>query len=232
MHIGKLEKSSSLAKPLSAFLFEPKELVPFEIAWSWQRDWQKSVLDGRISSQAVWLLEHEHCYTLGRGASKSNLLFDIKNSPYELFWIDRGGEVTYHLPGQLIVYPVLDLNSYQKDLNWYLRELESVLIDVLQSFGLKGRRIPGLTGCWLEDKKVGSIGISCRRWITQHGLALNVDCDLDGFKTIIPCGILGKEVGRLKDWIPDITVKDVKSAMRDCMRKRFQLVWNYQKIEQ
>ena len=154
-----------------------------------------------------------------------NLCFDLDNPPADLFRIDRGGEVTHHLPGQLVVYLVLDLYRYKADLNWYLRELEDVLIEVLYELGLLGERLKGLTGVWLDNYKVGSIGVGGRRWITQHGLALNVDCDLDGFSEIVPCGLRGSCVGRLSSWLPGLTVDDVQPLMRRCLAKHFGLTW-------
>ena len=209
-----------------ACLFEPKYLVPFEDAWNWQRNWQRELITGSKSSAAVWLLQHSNCYTLGRGASEANLLFDVRNPPCTVYRIDRGGEVTYHLPGQLVVYPVLDLGFYKKDLNWYLRQLEQVLIDVLAKLELKGETITGLTGLWLEGRKVASIGIGCRRWVTQHGLALNIDCDLKGFDQIVPCGIEGSSMGSLIDWIPGITVNEVKQLMRESLENNFEFRLN------
>tara|TARA_B100000700_G_scaffold327993_1_gene444300 strand:- start:913 stop:1548 length:636 start_codon:yes stop_codon:yes gene_type:complete len=208
-----------------AFLFEPEYFVPFESAWNWQRDWQQSLMSGACTSPAVWLLQHLNCYTLGRGATESNLLFDLKKPPWPIFRIDRGGEVTHHLPGQLVAYLVLDLHLYNKDLDWYLRQLEEVLIDVLNQLGLKGERITGRTGLWLDGRKVASIGIGCRRWITQHGLALNVNCGLQGFHQIIPCGLEGQPIASLDNWIPGITVSDVQPLMKMSLVKTFDLTF-------
>ncbi len=224
--IAKVVTPSVLAKSPTTFIFEPKDLVPFQLAWKWQQDWQRSLLSKALSSQAVWLLQHSSCYTLGRGASLSNVLFDKGGSPSELFRIDRGGEVTHHLPGQLVVYPVLDLRHYKKDLNWYLRQLEEVLIDALRVLGLDGQRIPGFTGIWVQGRKVAAIGVGCRRWITQHGFALNVDCDLAGFDEIVPCGLKGKPVENLSNWLPGITVADVQPLVRRCLCERFDLISN------
>ena len=111
------------------------------------------------------------------------------------------------------------------DLHWYLRQLEQVVIDVLQALGLQGERIEGLTGVWLDQRKVAAIGVGCRRWITQHGLALNVTCDLEGFRSVVPCGLKGRSVGRLRDWIPDLEIEIVQSLLRDALAARFDLVW-------
>ena len=173
------------------------------------------------------MLQHPPCYTLGRGASLDHLHFDPVAPPAPLHRIDRGGEVTYHCPGQLVVYPVLNLQRRTPDLHWYLRQLEQVLIDVLAELGLSGERVPGLTGLWFEGRKVAAIGVGCRRWITQHGLALNVNCDLSGFAAVTPCGLEGKQVGRLSDWISGLTVDQVQPLMRRAIAQRFQVATSF-----
>ncbi len=154
------------------------------------------------------------------------MLFNPKTPPASVYRIDRGGEVTCHLPGQLVGYFVLDLQRYKTDLHWYLRQLEQVLIDVFRQLGLTGQLIDGLTGVWVDGYKVASIGVGCRRWITQHGLAINVDCDTQGFDQIVPCGLHGHCVGRLNSWLPGLTVADVQPLLRCCLAERFDLIWN------
>ena len=151
--------------------------------------------------------------------------FDPAEPPAPLYRIDRGGEVTHHLPGQLVAYPVLDLQRRTPDLHWYLRQLEQVVLDVLAELGLEGQRLPGLTGLWLDNRKVAAIGVGCRRWITQHGLALNVDCSMQGFERVTPCGLTGREVGRLADWLPGLTSAEVQPLLRQALTHRFGLVW-------
>jgi len=214
-----------LAQSSSAFLFEPKNIIPFESSLDWQKNFQKSLIEEPFSPQAVWLLEHYSCYTIGKGSDRTNLLFKENQSPLPVFCIDRGGEVTHHMPGQIVGYLVLNLSLHKKDLSWYLRELEQVLIDALHLLGLEGKRVDGLTGVWYEDKKVGSIGIGCKRWVTQHGFSLNVDCDLIGFEKIIPCGLSNVKIGKLNDWIPGIKVCDVKPLLRESLKRRFKLNW-------
>ncbi|WP_269622435.1 lipoyl(octanoyl) transferase LipB [Prochlorococcus marinus] len=208
----------------STVLFEPTELIDFQSAWDWQKNWQKALLADPSSKQAIWMLEHFHCFTLGRAASKDNLLFDSKKTSVDLYRIDRGGEVTHHLPGQLVVYLVLDLHRYKTDLNWYLRELEAVLIDVLADLGLIGQRMKGLTGVWCEGKKVGAIGVGCKRWVTQHGLALNVNCDLSGFNEIIPCGLSEHPIGKINEFIPEVKMREVRFFMKKNLSKHFGLL--------
>ena len=224
--IGKLDAHNDSAHPGSAILFEPQGPVAFERAWAEQRAWQRRLLEGSDAREALWLLEHQPCYTLGRGASSDHLHFPINEPPAPVHRIDRGGEVTHHLPGQLVAYPVLDLQRRCPDLHWYLRQLEQVLIDVMEQLDLQGERQPGLTGIWVDNRKVAAIGVGCRRWITQHGLALNIDCDMTGFGQITACGLQGRAVGRLADWRPGLTVEQVQPLMRDAFATRFGLAWS------
>lgn len=225
-----------MANRSSAILFEPPAPVPFARAWQWQRQLQGRLLarsatgagagptaGAAEASEALLLLEHEACYTLGRGADPAFLRFDPERPPHPLFRIDRGGEVTHHVPGQLVAYPVLDLRPRGADLHRYLRELEGAVLDVLVALGLRGERWPGRTGVWLEGRKVAAIGVGARRWISIHGLALNVDCPLDGFGAIVPCGIADRPVGRLADWRPQLAVAVVQPLLRQALADRFDL---------
>jgi lipoyl(octanoyl) transferase len=171
----------------------------------------------------VLLLEHQPCYTLGRGGDPAFLRFDPAHPPHPLFRIDRGGEVTHHCPGQLVLYPVLNLQHHGADLHHYLRSLEQVVLDVLAALGLAGERSSGQTGVWLEGRKVAAIGVGARRWISQHGVALNVDCDLAGFAAIVPCGIADRPVGRLVDWIPGLSCAAVRPLLLQAVAVRFGL---------
>ena len=220
-----LDLTPQLAQFSSAFLFEPKNIVSFETALDCQKNFQKTLIEKPFSPQAVWLLEHFPCYTIGRGSDKKNLLFEENKSPLPVFVIDRGGEVTHHMPGQIVGYLVLNLGLYKKDLSWYLRELEQVLIDVLDLLEIDGKRVDGLTGVWCYGQKVGSIGIGCKRWVTHHGFSLNVDCDLIGFEKIIPCGLNKVKMGKLSDWMPGIKVCDVQPLLRESLKNRFKLKW-------
>ena len=198
--------------------------MPFSQAWDWQRGWQQQLLAAEGSGrEAVWILQHPSCFTLGRGATEDHLRFDPENAPAPLHRIDRGGEVTHHAPGQLVAYPVLDLRRREPDLHWYMRQLEQVVIDVLAALDLTGQRISGLTGVWLEGRKVAAIGVGCRRWITQHGLALNVSCAMEGFTQVVPCGLSDRPVDRLQSWIPGITPEDVQPLLRDALAQRLAL---------
>jgi lipoyl(octanoyl) transferase len=208
---------------LDAILFEFERLVPFERAWHAQRQLQQRLLLQPEGPDAVILLQHEACYTLGRGADPGFLRFDPANPPLPLHRIDRGGEVTHHCPGQLVLYPVLNLQRHGADLHLYLRRLEQVGIDLLAEYGLAAERLAGLTGVWLEGRKLAAIGVGARRWISQHGLALNVDCDLAGFSRVVPCGLADRPVGRLLDWRPQLTAAAVAPRLLAVFADRFGL---------
>jgi lipoyl(octanoyl) transferase len=140
--------------------------------------------------EVIFLLEHEPVYTIGRLPDKSSL-GPVERLPYPSFEINRGGQATYHGPGQLVAYPILDLRARERDLHLYLRNLEGVLIDLLAGFGIASERVPGKTGVWVQQRKIASIGVGVRKWISMHGLALNVASDLHGFDHIVPCGLAG-----------------------------------------
>jgi lipoate-protein ligase B len=147
---------------------------------------------GRIDRDILLLLEHEPTITLGRGTRPSSLPLapeELKRRGLTVVEVDRGGDVTWHGPGQLVGYPILDLTAHRRDLHWYLRQLEAALILGLQRLGLPAERNPGLTGVWTGGRKIASIGIHVRQWVTTHGFALNVNNRLDDFGLIVPCGI-------------------------------------------
>ena len=229
-HIRNLGSPTDYSSTSAAILLEPQNPVPLELACQWQRSRQRQLLQDPGSPEAVWILQHTACYTLGRGSTERHLLFPSVQPPLPLYRIDRGGEVTHHLPGQLVVYPVLDLRRRQTDLHWYLRQLEQVALDVLADLNLTGERLGGLTGVWLEGHKVAAIGVSCRRWVTQHGLALNVTCPLEGFDSIVPCGLVGRSVGSLNQWIPDLHESDVQPLLRSALASHFSLRWLEQTV--
>ncbi|KJH72214.1 octanoyltransferase [Aliterella atlantica CENA595] len=185
-------------------------LVSYCDAWNWQKSLLQARVYNSILHDVLILLEHPPVYTLGQGASLDFLKFELDKNDFEVYRVERGGEVTYHCPGQLVGYPILNLKYYRQDLHWYLRQLEEVLIKVLAVYGLKGDRLAGLTGVWIDGIKVGAIGIKVSRWVTMHGFALNVCPDLSGFEKIVPCGIADKSVGSMAQWIPDIQLDEVR----------------------
>jgi lipoyl(octanoyl) transferase len=153
-----------------------------------------------IIPDTLLLLEHPHVYTLGRNARREHLLIDpsrLEAIGAELFQTDRGGDITYHGPGQLVGYPVFDLTQHRRDISWYMRSLEEVFIAVAADFGIQAGRIPSLTGVWVENAKLVAMGVHISRWITSHGFAFNVQTDLGYFDWIVPCGIPNKGVTSL-----------------------------------
>lgn len=157
---------------------------------------QESLLEQRrdLDHDLLLLLEHQPVITLGRGASEAHLRLtpeEARRAGIELLRVGRGGEVTFHGPGQLVGYPIVDLTACGRDLHRYLRQLEEVLLRSVARFGIQARTLPGKTGIWVGDGKLASIGVGVRRWIAWHGFALNVGCDLSGFDTIVPCGLPG-----------------------------------------
>jgi len=154
-----------------------------------------SILPG--SNDVLLLVEHPHVYTLGKSGDSAHLLkglSELSEIDAEYVEIDRGGDITYHGPGQIVGYPILDLDRYFTDVHKYLRYLEEVIIRTCADYGIEAGRIDGLTGVWTGNRKICAMGIKCSRWITMHGFALNVNTDLAYFQHIVPCGITDKEV--------------------------------------
>lgn len=196
-------------------------MVPYEVAWRWQRSLVAERREQNDLEDVLILLEHLPVYTLGQGSSLEFLKFDPAQSSHLICRTERGGEVTYHCPGQIVGYPILNLRYYQQDLHWYLRQLEEVLIRVLVNYDLKGERVAGLTGVWVEGRKVAAIGIKVSRWITMHGFALNVCPDLSGFQQIVPCGISDRSVGSLAELVPGIQVAEVQQRVVEAFAEVF-----------
>ncbi len=179
-------------------------LVPYAEALEWQRSLAQARIEGRVPHDHLLLLEHPPVVTLGRNSRGSHLL---RPAGVDVFEVERGGDVTFHGPGQLVGYPIIDLSGYKQDLHWYLRTLEQALIDALATLGIPAERNPGYTGVWTRGRKIASIGVHVKKWVTWHGFALNVATDLAEFQRIVPCGIPGvemtsieRELGRGKLW--------------------------------
>ncbi|OLC07276.1 MAG: lipoyl(octanoyl) transferase [Gemmatimonadetes bacterium 13_1_40CM_66_11] len=166
-------------------------LVSYGEALEWQRELAEDRIAGRLSHDVLLLLEHPPVVTLGRNSHAAHLL---RPAGVEVFEVERGGDVTFHGPGQLVGYPILDLRAYKQDLHWYLRTLEQALIDALGILAIPAERNPGLTGVWTRGRKIASIGIHVKQWVTWHGFALNVTTDLTHFDRIVPCGIQGVQM--------------------------------------
>jgi len=167
-------------------------VVPYAEALEWQRGLAQARIERRISHDLLLLLEHPPVVTLGRNSQTTHVL---QTAGVDVFEVERGGDVTFHGPGQLVGYPIIDLTGYKPDLHWYLRTLEQALIGALDTLGISAERNPGYTGVWTphgkELRKIASIGIHVKQWVTWHGFALNVTTDLGHFDRIVPCGIPG-----------------------------------------
>lgn len=162
---------------------------------------RRNLVETGKAGEALYLLEHTPVFTLGRKADEAHLLKSrdaLANMGIDVLEADRGGDVTYHGPGQLVAYPILDLRRRRQSIPWYLRKLEEVIIGFLAEYGLEGGRIEGYTGVWVEGAKVAAIGIGIHNWVTFHGVAINIDPDMSHFQLIVPCGIPDKPVTSLK----------------------------------
>lgn len=171
-------------------------LVPYKESLTLQKRIVKEIQSGKTNDTLI-LLEHPNVFTIGRNGKASNLLAEekqLKNIGAEVFNVDRGGDITYHGPGQLVCYPVLNLRNYKCDIKWYVLKLEDVIVKALKEFEITSCRDSKLIGVWVEGKKIASIGVHISKWITYHGFALNVNTNLDYFKYIVPCGLPGVEM--------------------------------------
>ena len=178
--------------------------LPYAQAWSLQREIAKARIAGEVPQDVLLLVEHPPVVTLGRSSKEAHLVASrelLAASGVELYEVERGGDVTFHGPGQLVGYPIVDLKRHRQDLHWYLRQVEESLIRGIAGYGLRGFRVPGYTGVWVGEevdemskvspatRKLASIGVHARDWVTWHGFALNVSTDLRWFDLIVPCGI-------------------------------------------
>jgi lipoate-protein ligase B len=192
----------------------------FKDTWNLQKELQKKRILGEIEDQLI-LVEHPAVYTLGKNASKEHIL--KKKEGISIIQTDRGGNITFHGPGQLVGYPILDLNFYKRSITWYMRELEQLMIDVLKEYGIEGSTKKGLTGTWVKDHKIAALGVRISRWVTMHGFSLNINPDLDYYQDIIPCGIQGYGVTSMAmimgEEVPSID--EVKIKMVDYFKNRF-----------
>lgn len=190
--------------------------IDYKEAW----DLQKELLELRVKDEAgdmLLLLEHPNTYTLGKTANKSNLISSVdflENNKITVYDIDRGGDITYHGPGQIVGYPIIKLTNWEQDTHKYLRALEETIIRVCADYGLEAGRNSEYTGVWLADRKIAAIGIKVTRWVTMHGFAFNINTNLDLFTGIIPCGIQQKEVTSLQKEIGrELNISDVKQQL-------------------
>ena len=201
-------------------------LMDYEEVWQLQKDiFNKSIeekIQGKIPQQHLLVCEHPHVYTFGKSANQENLLLseaELKNKEISVYDIERGGDITYHGPGQLVVYPIFDLEQLNIGVKQFVFNIEQSIINVLQNHSISCERIEDRIGIWLDkgksnERKIAAIGIKCSRHISMHGLALNVNTDLSLFKNIIPCGIADKGVTSIKNELGrEISMVDIKNEM-------------------
>jgi len=193
-----------------------------------QRGIARERISGAIPQDVLLLVEHSPVVTLGRASKEKHLVASpefLQSKGVELFEVERGGDVTFHGPGQLVGYPIIDLKRHRLDLHWYLRKIEEALINTLADYGITGERNTAFTGVWTRGKKIASIGVHARDWVTWHGFALNVTTDLSYFDLIIPCGIDGvvmtsiaRELGS-----EEISMQDVQERVTAKFAEAFDL---------
>lgn len=210
------------------FINKSLGLIDYKTAW----DLQLEQVEKRKSGEAentVFLCEHNHVYTFGKSANQANLLINdtfLQNIGAQKFEIERGGDITYHGPGQLVGYPIIDLHELQIGVKKYVFLLEEAIIQTLQQFGIETERIEGLTGIWLTSgppRKIAAIGIKVSRGITMHGFALNINTDLSYFQHIVPCGITDKDVTSMqKELGKEIDFEEVSAVFAAVFEKLMQ----------
>ncbi len=192
----------------------------YKAVWDLQKEMQQQRIKGEIDDTLI-LVEHDPVYTLGKNANEDHLL-QSRDESIDVFNIERGGDITFHGPGQLVVYPILDLSNYKKSVSWYMRTLEQVLIDTLIEFKIIAQRNEGLTGVWVGDKKIAALGVRISRWVTMHGFSLNVNPDLSFYDGIIPCGIFDHGVTSMEQLLGETQNSDnVKNMVIEKFNKCF-----------
>lgn len=191
-------------------------LSDYKEAYRFQREISEQVAGG-ISGNTLIITEHKSVITIGRTGSRSNI---FKTEGIEVMNIDRGGDVTYHGPGQLIAYPIFKLENEARDIHGFLKYLEEVGIDFLSKYGVEAETRPGLRGIWVKNEKIGSIGIGVKKWVTYHGMAINVNTDLRPFSFIKPCGIDGVKITSLEALLKErVDIEDAKLKLRKSFKE-------------
>jgi lipoyl(octanoyl) transferase len=191
------------------------QYVPYQDGLRMQMDSFNEVLEDKVNG-VLYLLEHDPVFTIGTSGGGDNLLCttdELDNIGIEVVNVDRGGNITYHGPGQLVVYPIFNLAKLNKDVHWYVESLEQVVINLLQTYGIEGSRKDAYRGVWVGDKKICATGVHVRKWITTHGISFNYAVNKEHFKLINPCGITEFGVASLNDYIENINSVDIRNRM-------------------
>ncbi len=227
------------------------EAGSYQPVWDLQRSVQEKLIEekraeskgefeGDRKNDALLFVEHPHVYTLGKSGAEENMLrsmLELQKLEAEFVKIDRGGDITYHGPGQIVGYPIMDLDRHFTDIHKYLRFLEEVIIRVCGDYGMEAGRIDGLTGVWIGEEKIAALGIRSSRWVTMHGFAFNVNTDLSYFGHIVPCGITDKAVTSLQAQLGrEVELSEVKkrivSHFEDVFDVRVSASGGWQELEQ
>lgn len=226
--------------------FEDLGKVDYQEAWDYQTTLFDTSVNNKIANRKeedlskqveikhhLLFCEHPHVYTLGKSGDASHLLLQkegLEKNNVQFFKINRGGDITYHGPGQIVGYPIFDLDQVFTDIHKYLRFLEEAVIMTIAEYGIKGERFDGLTGVWIDPehpakaRKICAMGVKCSRWVTMHGLALNVNTDLNYFNHIVPCGISDKQVTSMKKELgKDVDIEEVKIKLKNNIAKLFEI---------
>ncbi|RNI32515.1 lipoyl(octanoyl) transferase LipB [Rufibacter immobilis] len=235
-------------------VYERMGLVDYQQAWDYQEQLLKQIVGVKTQNRSLeeaehlqtpnylLLCQHPHVYTLGKSGHEEHLLLNeqqLEERHASFYKINRGGDITYHGPGQLVAYPILDLENFFTDIHLYLRLLEEAVIQTLSEYGLQAGRIAGLTGVWLDfeeqrnPRKICAMGVKCSRWVTMHGLALNVNTDLSYFGNIVPCGISDKAVTSLeKELGHAVPIEEVEEKLLRHFEKLFEAKLLLQQYEE
>lgn len=226
--------------------FQDWGVMDYQEAWDKQEETFAKVVDQKTinrtqaledpTSNFLIFVQHPHVYTLGKSGKPENLLLDeqgLKDKAASYYKINRGGDITYHGPGQIVGYPILDLDNFFTDIHLYLRTLEEAVILTLAHYGIEAGRYPGFTGVWIDAdneraRKICAMGVRCSRWVTMHGFAFNVNADLDYFKNIVPCGIDDKDVTSMERELGyKLDIEEVKKILRTKIADLFQMELQY-----
>ena len=196
--------------------------MDYKPSWDFQKNFHQDVLSGRETDTLI-LVEHEPVYTLGKNANKQHLL-DKSNSRVKVYNVERGGDITFHGPGKLVGYPILNLNNFNKNISWFMRTLENILIECLNTYNIDAYQKKGLTGVWVNDEKIGAQGVKISRWVTMHGFSLNINTDLSFFDMIVPCGIANCKVTSMEKLLgAPQDIQDVKFNIAKAFNKNIHL---------
>jgi len=225
-------------------IFENLGLIDYKEAWDYQEKIFKETVNQKIqirkgertdsTKNFILFCEHPHVYTLGKSGDKDHLLLsdkDLAENNASFYAINRGGDITYHGPGQMVVYPILDLDHFFSDIHKYLRYLEEAVIQTLKTFGIESSRVDGLTGVWIEGetaraRKICAIGVKSSRWVTMHGIGFNVNSDLSYFSHIIPCGIQDKSVTSMEQELNrKLDMNEVMSVLKVKLAELFDFTY-------